>query len=81
MTIDTLSALSDIESDYLSADTLLACLGTRIRRLGAEQSPEALRDLRKARTALLTSMRRLETQLTEAARVRQFEMSLEDLPF
>ena len=81
MTATTVSALSNIESDYLSADTLLACLGTRVRQLGAAQSPDALRDIRKARTALLTSMRRLEEQLTEAARVRQFEMSLEDLPF
>ena len=81
MTIDTLFALSNIESDYLSADTLLACLGTRIRQLGSEQSPDALRDLRKARTALLTSRRRLEEQLTEAARVRHFEESLDSLPF
>ena len=81
MTATTISALSNIESDYLSADTLLACLSTRVRQLGASQSPDALRDLRKARNALLASMRRLETQLTEAARVRQFEMTLEDLPF
>ena len=81
MTATTLSDLSNIESDFLSADSLLACLGTRIRQLGAVQSPDALRDIRKARATLLTSMRRLETQLTEAARLRAFEESLESLPF
>ena len=81
MTATTLSDLSNIESDFLSADSLLACLGTRIRQLGAVQSPDALRDILKARATLLTSMRRLETQLTEAARLRAFEESLESLPF
>lgn len=81
MTIATLSQLSNIEGDYLSADTLLARLGTRLRQLGEKESEAALRDLRRARTALLGSMRRLESQLAEAARLRQFEESLEDLPF
>ena len=78
------AAVSDllaVESDFVSADTTLAQLMDRFRSLPIEESRQSIADLRDIRSRLLGVLVRLDAPIAEAGRIRDFELSLNDLPF
>jgi hypothetical protein len=70
-----------IESDFVSADTLLAQMMQRFASLPLEGTASRVAALSEVRTRLLCVLVSLDGPIAEAVRVREFEASLEDLPF
>lgn len=70
-----------IEGDFVSADTLLAQMMGRFAALPLDGTTSGVAALSDIRTRLLRVLVTLDGPIAEALRVREFETSLEDLPF
>ena len=70
-----------IESDFVSADTLLAQMMGRYASLPLEGTTSGVAALSEIRTRLLRVFVTLDGPIAEAVRVREFECGLDDLPF